>query len=457
MRIGYLSRYLLGSFLIAAVLLSISPISLFACDITLKADKTAGNVGDIVQLDVTVRLTHRNCPVPMADTRFVTTSNLAVLGQTDWVSIAKDTFKTVLRVQLLAPGTGKLEVIRDCLREGGYGSITLQVGGSGVIEIPPDTIPPTTDDTQVVIAVSGSNTDDRSSEITWTEAFKNVLIQPFIWVYLGLVIFAYFALLRRQRRWRFISLAFSMVYLGFFLGLCPCAISAIQNVVLHVGEPKAYLAQFVILAIPVTSTLFLGRIYCGWICPMGAVQQFLYRRDLSLKLPSGLGGKLKWLRFGVLGGIIVAALYTGSAAFAQIDPFKSLFNAQISPVPTTLLVIILAASIFVFTPWCRFLCPMGAVLSVVGRLARRSLSFKTECKNCGACARSFCDYKAITPGKPLPVIEQHECARCGECLARCPRDGMGYELPEPKIRQPAAPTLRPAPEMAPLPEPVLSD
>ncbi len=352
----------LGSLVLAAALIMPSVMPLLACDITIKPDRTSGSIGDTINLEIMVQLTHRNCPLPLDETEFATTSNLKITGQTAWVTIGRDTYKTILSVQLVAAGVGKFEIIRDCIKEGGYADITLTASNEGAATaggLPSTSQPGSTTTPALITEQIISANDSENKEITWTEAFKTVLVQPFIWVHLGLVIFAYIALLRRQRRWRFISLAFSMVYLGFFLGLCPCAISAIQNVVLHVGEPKAYLAQFVILAIPVTSTLFLGRIYCGWICPMGAVQQFLYRRDLSLKLPAGLGDKLKWLRFAVLGAIIIAALYTGTAAFAQIDPFKSLFNAQISPVPTTLLVIILGLSIFIFTPGAVFCARWG--------------------------------------------------------------------------------------------------
>ena len=448
-------RRLISCLLMAIVLFSVAAVPIYACNITVKADKTSASVGDTVKIDVTVVLTHRNCPVPIADTEFITTSNIKLVGQTPWVSTGRDSYKTTLSLTLIAVGPGKLEVVRECIKEGGYASINLTVTSEGVItgsgtEPVQPLLAPTASE---IIHVLPSNNDSvnasSSTELSWTEAFTRAFSQPFIWVYLGLVGFAYVGLIIRHRRWRFVSLAFSMVYLGFFLGLCPCSIGALQNLVLHFGDAKEYIAQFIILAIPIISTLFLGRLYCGWVCPMGAVQQFLYRRDLALKMPEGLGVILRHLRFGVLGAIMIAALYTGTTAFAEVDPFKSLFNAQIEPVPTTLLVIILAASIFVFTPWCRFLCPMGAVLSVVGRLARRQVTFKSECKSCGACARSFCDYKAIVPGKPLPTIEQHECARCGECLSRCPRDAMKFDGPARKTCQPQGGLSSPIPEMVP--------
>lgn len=442
-----LRRILFALFLtVSAVLLTATP--LLACEISIVPEKNSVEVGETIKLNVRVELTHRNCPVPMEDTQFKTSNNLALVSQTPWVSAGRDVYTTVLTVQVLAAGPAKLEIIRDCIKEGGYAVITLNSGGGGTVESPAVVLPIPGDESSDTGFVAADDVSSSTVELTWVEAFKRAFSQPFIWAYLGLTAFAYIGLLMRKRRWRFISLAFSMVYLGFFLGLCPCVIGAMQNVVLHLGDAKEYLAHFIILAIPVVSTVFLGRLYCGWICPMGAVQQFLYRRDLSLKLPEGLGNKLRHLRFVVLASIIFAALYTGTTAFAEVDPFKSLFNAQIAPVPTTLLVLIVAASIFVFTPWCRFLCPMGAVLSVVGRLARRELSFKAECKNCGACAKTFCEYKAISPGQTLPVIAQNECARCGECISRCPRDGMDYEVPRPECGQTRKVPAMPVPEMA---------
>jgi hypothetical protein len=437
---------------IGFIVLTAAPI--FACNITVKADKTTGVVGDTLKLDITVVLTHRNCPVPIADTEFISTSNIKIVGQTPWVSTGRDTFKATLSVNLIAIGPGKVEVVRECIKEGGYASTNLTITAGGVVTGPEvEPVQPPTGQTadEPFIAVpseSDSGDDPSGSELSWSEAFESAFSQPFIWAYMGLVAFAYFGLFMRRRRWRFVSLAFSMVYLGFFLGLCPCTIGAMQNLVLHFGDAKEYLAQFIILAIPIVSTFFLGRLYCGWVCPMGAVQQFLYRKDLALKLPDGLGPKLKKLRFVVLGAIMIAALYSGTTAFAEVDPFKSLFNAQIAPVPTTLLAILVIGSVFIFTPWCRFLCPMGAVLSVVGRLARRKISFNAECKSCGACARSFCDYKTITPGKPLPLLEQHECAMCGECISRCPRKGLEYE-PQRQTDRPQAVLSLPVPEMVP--------
>ena len=446
------TRRLLTVITLSILAFLLTAVPLFACEITVKPEQTSGTVGDVIKVNVTVALTHRNCPVPMSDTQFITSSNLAVIEQTAWVSAGRDVYTTVLSVQLLAAGTGKLEIVRECIKEGGYAAINLTVSGTGVIENPATPViglPTDTPDSGAASPVISTNVSD--DEMTWAEAFGRVFSQPFIWAYLGLTAFAYTALLLRRRRWRYISLAFSMIYLGFFLGMCPCAIGAIQYVALHLGQPKEYLVHFIILAIPIVSTLFLGRLYCGWVCPMGAVQQFLYRRDLSIKMPEWLGANLKWLRFGVLGAIMAAAFYTGTASFAEVDPFKSLFNAQIAPVPTTLLVIIILSSIFIFTPWCRFLCPMGAVLSVVGRLARRGITFKAECKNCGACAKTFCEYKAISPGASVPVIAQHECARCGECVSRCPKKAMGYEFPQDDSTGTSPVPLRPSPELIPSP------
>jgi heterodisulfide reductase subunit A-like polyferredoxin len=95
---------------------------------------------------------------------------------------------------------------------------------------------------------------------------------------------------------------------------------------------------------------------------------------------------------------------------------------------------------------------MGAVLSVVGRFGRRQMVFKSECKNCNACTKSFCDYQVISPGSLLPVIAQNECSRCGECVSRCPRNAMDFTQPKGQAMKPGENPRQATPETIPVAE-----
>jgi NosR/NirI family nitrous oxide reductase transcriptional regulator len=418
MRMNYLFslRGILISLLTAIVLLvsTVSPVS--ACEIIIESTQTTGAAGETIAFTVEVNLTHRNCIVPIEDTGF-SLKNMVLLNQSPWLEVDSRTYTSEVVVQLVDEGVGILTVTRECTKGGDVVEIRIDISGSTGKEI---LIPPVP--LEEPPQISAPEEDN-----SWGVAFLKAIKQPYIIAYLALTVLAYIAFRTQKRRWRLVSLTFSMIYLGFFLGMCPCVLGSLQNTLLHIGDLKTYMAQLILLSIPVISTLFWGRLFCGWVCPMGAVQQLLYRKEMAYKIPPRVHDVLKYLKYAVLLGLIIAVFISGKAIFAEVDPFKSLFNLEISLVPTTLLVITLVTSLFVFTPWCRYVCPMGAFLAILSRLSIFKLKFTESCKNCSACAKAYCSSKVISSGEQVPVISNGECTRCGECQSRCPREAIVFE------------------------------
>ncbi len=414
-----LRSVVIGCVLAAVLSLSVTS-AVSACDIGITPSETSGSVGETITFDVVVTLTHRNCSVPIEDT-LIELERMTFIDQTTWQAVGSRTYSSQITVQLISDGAGQLTVTRVCIKGGDVALANVFISGSPSGETNIPIIPEPINATPIL-----PPTQVTTSEISWGEAFTKAISQPFIIAYLVLTVLAYIAFKKGVRKWRFVSLTFSMIYLGFFLGLCPCTLGSLQNAILHTTEVKTYMANFVLLAIPVGSTLFWGRLFCGWVCPMGAVQQLLYRRDMKIKVPALLHNILKYFRYLVLLGLIIAVIATGTAAFSQIDPFKSLFNLEISLVPTTLLVLTIVASLFIFTPWCRYACPMGAFLSLLTRFSLFKLRFVETCKNCGACAKAYCSSQAISVSEITPVISDSECTKCGECLTRCPKGAIDF-------------------------------
>lgn len=432
---GIQLRIIFFGVLIAVLALSLNASLVLACDITVTPDQNSNTVGNTITFTVEVVETHRNCVVPIEDTQ-ITLEKMELLSQTEWQEVVNGTYLSLVTVRLLSEGEGSIEVVRECIKGGDTATVKIAITAASTNASPPPAIP---DDPPAAIDTPIEENPD--TEISWWQAFSDAVAQPWSIAYLALTGVATVGFLKGWRRWRFISLAFSMVYLGFFLGLCPCALGSLQNLILNAGDPKTYMAHYVIFGIPFVSTMFMGRLFCGWICPMGAIQQLLYRRDRALKKRPRVDRALKLIKYPVLIALIATVVATGTVVWNQVDPFKSLFNMEVILIPTTLLILTLIASLFIFAPWCRYICPMGAFLSLFSRFSFLKLSIDDSCKNCKACQKVYCEYAAIKEGEQKPELSSMECTLCGECFARCPKGSVKYTINPLFSRMPSLPAL----------------
>ena len=167
--------------------------------------------------------------------------------------------------------------------------------------------------------------------------------------------------------------------------------------------------------------------FCGWLCPFGALQELVSQvtRALGLRplrVRAALDARLKRVKYVVLLGIVGLAAFGATAApwtdrAVEIEPFKTavtLVFVRSWPF-VAWAVALVASSAFLFKGFCRYLCPLGAGLAVLGRLRRFAwIARRAECGTpCQTC-RHRCDYEAIAPSGEI-VYE--ECFQCLECVA----------------------------------------
>jgi polyferredoxin len=174
-----------------------------------------------------------------------------------------------------------------------------------------------------------------------------------------------------------------------------------------------------------------GRYYCGWICPKGAIQEYLYRRRVGLAVPPRLDRALKWGKYVTLAALVVYALAAHDQLFRHIGPFRVIFNLV---GPTYLVVwlgVVLLASIFVERAYCRYFCPEGGLLALAQLLSPYRVRLDRDaCTSCGRCAKA-CPVDAIVmeEGGKSPVrISRTECIACTECETACRDSAIGYGL-----------------------------
>jgi len=181
-------------------------------------------------------------------------------------------------------------------------------------------------------------------------------------------------------------------------------------------------------------TLLAGSAFCGWICPFGAFQDALdwARRKLHLpevKLPARADAILRYGRFLTLGIILYASISSAKLWFASYDPYHTLFSlnwlfefnlAEMWP-GFVVLGVIIAGSLLIERFWCRYLCPLGGILSVLSNFSLLRIRRKdASCKGCALCETPCPVGIKVSQADPAVSVN---CIGCLACVDACPRSG----------------------------------
>jgi NosR/NirI family transcriptional regulator, nitrous oxide reductase regulator len=245
------------------------------------------------------------------------------------------------------------------------------------------------------------------------------------WVDLGALVAAlglatWFVLQRRSREWTLALAAGALAYFGFYRQGCICPIGATQNVAVALTDPRYALSYFALafFFLPLIFAALFGRVFCGGACPLGAIQEVVLLRPVQV--PRRLDSILRWLPWAYL---VLALWFATRPAFdrdfiiCRYDPFVGFFRFT-GPRNVMLFgAALLLLGVFIGRPYCRFLCPYGALLSVCSRFSWRKVSITPDKElDCGLCEEA-CPYGAIEGLRAVPS----RCLACARCYAHCPR------------------------------------
>jgi NosR/NirI family transcriptional regulator, nitrous oxide reductase regulator len=221
---------------------------------------------------------------------------------------------------------------------------------------------------------------------------------------LVLAISIFFIFKKRSRKGILWTGLFSLAYFGFYREGCICAVGAVQNLSLAIFN-NAYAIPITALAmflIPLIVSLFYGRIFCATACPLGIIQDIFIVKPL--RLPSWLQTSLGIIPFLYLGFAILFAATGSGFIICRYDPFVGFFRLGAEFHMIVLGILFLATGMFIARPYCRFICPYGALLNITSRFSRKHLSITPEdCISCHLCKDS-CPFDAID--KPTEEKEQ---------------------------------------------------
>jgi polyferredoxin len=214
--------------------------------------------------------------------------------------------------------------------------------------------------------------------------------------------------------------------------ICPFGgvVSVYQLITTGTYVRKVHSASFILMWIVFVVTLFLGPVFCGWVCPFGSIQEWfgklgkkIFKRRFNRLIPYKVDRILRYLRYLMLGWVVYMTAVTGTLVFADIDPYFALFNFWTSEVAiggVIILIAVLVLSLLVERPFCKYACPYGAVLGVFNLFRifkiRRNPS---TCINCKACDRT-CPMNI--PVSTSGAVRHHQCITCLKCTSEqaCP-------------------------------------
>ena len=233
------------------------------------------------------------------------------------------------------------------------------------------------------------------------------------------------------------------------IGACP--LGALQNAIGTAGKQTG----FYVFGILMLYGLILGRTVCGWLCPMGLIQELLHKIPTPKLKKSRVTRALSWLKYillavfvigitawyGIARGVALPAFckyicpagtFEG-AVFLLSNPGNANDFSMLGILFTRKFIIMLViglACVFCYRSFCRFLCPLGAIYGLFCRLAVVGVKVDAvRCNGCGACVRSC--------GMDVRRVGDHECIHCAKCMEVCPQKAIslkagGYTLKTPE-------------------------
>lgn len=193
----------------------------------------------------------------------------------------------------------------------------------------------------------------------------------------------------------------------------------------------------------------LGRLICGWFCPFGLVQDLLHMIPGVRKIRTFRGDRLlRWLKYGILGVFVILlplvvtdVIGQGAPAFCEyICPSGTLMagiplvsenhelQLTVGPLFSWKMIVLIAAlicSLFIWRPFCKYLCPLGALYGACNRVSLYRLKWDEDaCIHCGKC------FRACPMGvDPTRNAGSCECIRCERCVRVCPKSALSMGFP----------------------------
>lgn len=265
----------------------------------------------------------------------------------------------------------------------------------------------------------------------WYQKHVQILILGAALVLLTVILFLQDSLARRPRLLHWVRrgyLLFTVVFIGWYaLGqLSVVNVLTFVHALFQQFRWELFLTDpliFMLWVFTAASILLWGRgVFCGWLCPFGALQELINEAARRLKvrqfeLPFAVHERLWAIKYLILLGLFGLSLESMATAerFAEVEPFKTAITLHFDRQWWFVLyaVALLVINLFTRKVYCRYICPLGAALAIPSKFRLFDwLKRRKECGDpCQLCAKE-CEIQAIHPDGHINANECHYCLDC---------------------------------------------
>ena len=221
-------------------------------------------------------------------------------------------------------------------------------------------------------------------------------------------------------------------------GYCP--FGGVENflTLLVTGEfiKRIYWASIALMVITAIMTVVFGRAFCGYICPLGTLQEWIRAlgRRLGIRndyeLPTEVDRYARNVKYVILVVVLYLTFTTGELVFRDYDPYVSLmhfgeeFEEKI--LGYSVLGLVLVTALFVKNAWCRYICPLGAFYAVLSKMKVLSIERDVDtCTDCGVCDKACIAGLDVQDSDRVTDVE---CVSCMKCVESCPVKALRPEV-----------------------------
>ncbi len=239
------------------------------------------------------------------------------------------------------------------------------------------------------------------------------------------------------------------------LGSCP--IGSLQNMIGRISNKAA----FYVLGVLMLFGIALGRLWCGFVCPFGLIQDLLHKiPSPKLTVPKKVDRPLRLMKYAVLAVFVIlmplvtaGSLSPGAPYFCKLicpagtleagiplliaDPALRRLAGLLFSWKAFILLTVIVGAVLIPRCFCRYLCPLGAIYGLFNRFSFYQISVRqSSCTGCKHCEQ-VCPMAVSLPtadedssaaaGEDMSRITSTECIRCGKCKAGCPSNAIVSE------------------------------